>query len=285
MSATLTRIFILAGALAVSTLAGATQLSDADAVPHLDERGKEAYRAFLAAQMPRAFAIASGGAWGWSSEASTSTTQAEQEALANCQSNTRQHCLVYAADDHVVLDSGAWTQSWGPYKTRAQVGKVKTGAKLGERFPDLLFSDDQGKPVRLSHLRGKVVLLHFWGTWCPPCRREMPDLAKLAVASKKTKDIRFVILQVREDFASARSWAKKLAGDLSLCDSGMSKNSPAEFRLSDNRAIPDRQIAMAFPTSYVLDKHGIVVFSHVGPISGWTQYRAFLDDVARRSGK
>jgi peroxiredoxin len=46
---------------------------------------------------------------------------------------------------------------------------------------DFTLNDLKGKPYKLSDLRGKVVLVNFWATWCPPCRREMPDLDKLNV--------------------------------------------------------------------------------------------------------
>ena len=45
--------------------------------------------------------------------------------------------------------------------------------------PDLRFSDPAGKPTSLSELRGRVVLLNLWATWCPPCREEMPALDRL----------------------------------------------------------------------------------------------------------
>jgi thiol-disulfide isomerase/thioredoxin len=45
--------------------------------------------------------------------------------------------------------------------------------------PDLPFADGDGKPVRLTDFKGKVVLLNFWATWCAPCRREMPALDQL----------------------------------------------------------------------------------------------------------
>lgn len=49
---------------------------------------------------------------------------------------------------------------------------------LGFRAPDFAFEDLEGRVWRLSDLQGKPVLLNFWATWCPPCRKEIPDLQK-----------------------------------------------------------------------------------------------------------
>ena len=52
-------------------------------------------------------------------------------------------------------------------------------AELPTPAPDFLLPDLQGQVVRLSQLKGKVVLLNVWTTWCPPCRKEMPALEAL----------------------------------------------------------------------------------------------------------
>jgi cytochrome c biogenesis protein CcmG/thiol:disulfide interchange protein DsbE len=66
-------------------------------------------------------------------------------------------------------------------------------ASQGKPAPDFLLQDVSGKPVRLRDLRGEVVLINLWATWCPPCRAEMPDLAEIYNAHKSEG---FVILGV-----------------------------------------------------------------------------------------
>jgi thiol-disulfide isomerase/thioredoxin len=60
----------------------------------------------------------------------------------------------------------------------AEVNAEVTAPYPGYRAPDFAFEDLDGNTVRLSELRGKPVLLNFWATWCPPCRKEIPDLQK-----------------------------------------------------------------------------------------------------------
>jgi thiol-disulfide isomerase/thioredoxin len=64
-----------------------------------------------------------------------------------------------------------------PQFTRALAKLAENDADVAKA--DFTLSDLNGKPYKLSDLRGKVVLVNFWATWCPPCRREMPDLDKL----------------------------------------------------------------------------------------------------------
>jgi thiol-disulfide isomerase/thioredoxin len=247
--------------------------------PHLGPSGQDEYRDFLEAADHRAFAIAPGGAWAWASGKSTARA-AEDEALGVCQGQTEQKCVSYAVDGKLVFDTVAWPKLWRPYASAAQAKKAAVGRERGQRMHDLAFKDAQGKQRLLSSLRGKVVVLHFWGVWCPPCRREMPDLQKLQQALAGRNDVAFVILQAREKFAVSRQWAEKQGITLPLFDSGSTGDDDMNLRLAGGALINDREIANRFPTTYVLDSRGLVVFSHVGPMHDWPQYEAFLRDLA-----
>lgn len=273
---------ILLAALAAG--AATTGMAASALPPQLAPDDQGEYRAYLEAPDHRAFAIAPGGAFGWVS-GQPDAAGAEEKALAACQAQTSQHCVSFAIDAHTVFDTRAWPRLWGPYASALQAQHASVGTEPGQRFPNLAFADAKGRRLAISSLKGKVAVLHFWGAWCPPCRREMPELQRLQAALADRRDIAFVLLQAREKFGVARAWAAKQGIRLPLFDSGAAGDEDAQFRLASGAAVSDRDIASRFPTTYVLDKHGLVLFSHVGPVSDWHQYEAFLRDAAERSGE
>jgi len=109
---------------------------------------------------------------------------------------------------------------------------------------DFTLADLQGKAWHLQDLRGKVVLVNFWATWCPPCRKEMPDLDALY---NKFKDQGFVVL--------------------AISDEELSKVSPfiAERKISypvlldPGRKVNDAFIVEGIPKSFVYDRDGKMV--------------------------
>jgi peroxiredoxin len=109
---------------------------------------------------------------------------------------------------------------------------------------DFTLLDLQGKPWHLRDLKGKVVLVNFWATWCPPCRKEMPDLQALY---DKYKDQGFLVL--------------------SISDEEIAKVSPfiAERKitypvlLDPGRKINDAFIVEGIPKSFVYDRDGKMV--------------------------
>lgn len=263
---------------AMVLLLSAAAMAAPEQPPHLAASGQDEYRDFIEAPDHRAFAIAPGGAWGWAS-GEAGARAAEEKALAICQGQTEQQCVTYAIDGKTVFDAAKWPTLWRPYSTSAQARKASAGRERGQRMHDIAYTDAKGKFTRLSALRGKVVVLHFWGAWCPPCRREMPDLQRTYEKLAAQPDIAFAILQGREKFEVSRQWAVKQGIALPLADSGSGGDEDATFRLATGGKIKDREIAARFPTTYVLDRNGVVVFSHVGPIHDWSQYEPFLKDV------
>ena len=262
----------------------AAVLDDATAIPHIDSGGQEGYRDFLMFDHHRAFAIAPGGFWAWKG-GEPSAEIAGRNALEACRKESGYACVLYAVDDKVVFDQKNWTQLWGPYLTETEAAKAKTGVNRGDRFYNLSFRDLTGKPVTIPDLRGKVVMLHFWGSWCSPCRSEMPELQKLYKLLGKRKDVALVLLQMREEIAPARQWMQQQKIALPMYDSGVSSKAKDTLKLAGGQTLRDRDVAAVFPTTYILDKRGVVVFSSTGPLSRWPQYLPLLQDVAQRSGK
>ena len=83
-------------------------------------------------------------------------------------------------------------------RTAKVAGEVQatTLVEVGDTAPDFVVGMFDGTQVRLSELRGKVVLLNFWATWCPPCRAEMPDIQKLYESYDTEGDDALVVLGV-----------------------------------------------------------------------------------------
>jgi thiol-disulfide isomerase/thioredoxin len=177
------------------------------APPHLDETGLAGYQEFLTGGHHRAFAIAPGGAWAWVADMPDPDV-AESEAIRNCSGFTEQTCNIYAIDEQVVIDRDAWAGSWGPYAGAEAAADRPVGTARGTRFPDLVVTNPDGNPVKLSDLGGRIVFLHFWGSWCAPCQVEFPELQAMHDALKGKEGIAFVFVQAREDIDRSWRWAR-----------------------------------------------------------------------------
>lgn len=268
-------------ALAVAgagTRAWSSDTTDGSLIPHLDTRGQAAYRQFLSAAPHRAFAIAPGGGWGWSLDA-ISPQAALEQALVACQEHTRQTCVPYAVDRRLVFDAAAWPTLWRPYLDAEMAARASAGVGRGQRFPDLLLQAPDGTAWRLADQRGKVVMLHFWGTWCPTCVHELPQFEHLQAVFADRDDIVFVYTQARESAATARAWLAQHGFALAMHDSGAGSARDQQFQLGDGSSIPDREIAPLFPATYVLDRHGVVVFGQRGSARDWMEFAPFLRDL------
>ncbi len=121
----------------------------------------------------------------------------------------------------------------------------------GEMAPNFSLTSTEGKTIKLSDFRGKVVVLDFWATWCPPCKAEIPDFIKLY---SKYKGDGFQMLGVSLDQAGM-SAVKPFMKEYGI-------NYP--IMLGNNQVVADYGGINAIPTTFVIDKHGKVRASFVG---------------------
>ena len=281
----LTRAFAFATALVFVTALPALAQADSSKIPHAGSKASEHFQQYQHSSENKAFAIAPGGAWSWVTEA-ISEEDAEKEALQSCQDNTQQKCVLYALNNRIVFDADRWPGLWGPYADATSASKAKTGTRVGQRFPDLSWFDAEGKQHSVSSQKGKIVFLHFWGSWCPPCLREFPSLKALntKIQSLYPGDVEMKLLQIREPFTDSINWAKQYNfSDMPLFDSGVKDSETSTLSLNDGSQVEDRSIARVFPSTYVIDRNGLVIFSHRGPVHDWPDYISFFDHVVKNT--
>jgi tetratricopeptide (TPR) repeat protein len=147
---------------------------------------------------------------------------------------------------------------------------IKDPRRARENFaPDFSFTSLEGEHITLEDLRGTVVLLDFWGTWCPPCVESVPELRNLY--KRYSKEGTFMILGISSD-SDEEEWR--------------------EFTVKNKMVWPqyrdkDRRIQRAFgirayPTYILIDHEGIVRFSSIG--LSW-QRSASLDGAIQKQVK
>lgn len=278
-------LLCLLASSASSPVASEVKFDEAEKIPHVGNKAKEGFQDYLFADGHKAFAIAPGGAWAWVSDHET-REKAQQMAILQCARHTQQKCIHYAIDDEVVFDQQQWSQLWGPYKTAEEAPSL-AGTSIGRRFPNLALTTASGKKQSLNDFQGRVVILHFWGSWCPPCCRELPDLQSLSdELAQAGAAVDIVMVPVRERYDTAVQWLKQQQINLPVYDAGAHDEEGGHLlNVSNGETIPDRAVARVFPATYVLDKSGVIVFSRQGPIKKWKEYTPFLLDAAENSGK
>lgn len=120
--------------------------------------------------------------------------------------------------------------------------------KRGQLAPEIAIPDVKGNIVKLSSLKGKVVLIDFWASWCGPCRRAMPGLRK-AYAAYKAKGFEIYGISLDEDKGD---WQKAVAADKITWTQ---VNEPGGW---ESRTAKDWYIE-ALPSAFLLDRQGKVI--------------------------
>ena len=115
---------------------------------------------------------------------------------------------------------------------------------------DFAFEDGSGDVSNTSSLRGKVVFINFWATWCPPCIAEMPSINKLYDVYRDNENVVFIMADVDNKYEQSVKFMEDK--DLTL---------PVHVPAGE---IPGDWLGGAIPTTVILDKTGAIAARHEG---------------------
>lgn len=126
----------------------------------------------------------------------------------------------------------------------------KQSSQVSAPLPNVSFRDGNGKVVDLISLKGKVVFINFWATWCPPCIAEMPSINALYSKFKDNENVAFLMVDVDGNYQKSDNFMKKNHFTLQV--------------LSPASEIPPVFMQGAVPTTVILNKEGKMVYQQEG---------------------
>lgn len=143
----------------------------------------------------------------------------------------------------------------GGKKEEAVSTAASSGIKNGNAAPDFELTTIVGDKVRLSDLKGKVVFVNLWATWCPPCRAEMPEMVRFYKDySSKNVEVLAVNLTDSDSEKEVKKFAKKYKLNFPVL-------------LDPDGKVGNTYKTVTIPTTFIIDKKGIIKQKHIGPMS------------------
>jgi thiol-disulfide isomerase/thioredoxin len=166
--------------------------------------------------------------------------------------------LSYLARD-ALLPSAAPRPAATPAKSEAPAGSLVVLARDGARRD-------------LAKKTGKGLILHFWATWCPPCREEMPELVKFVGDTKGDVNVEFLAVSTDDDWKTVDTWLKE------------HKISGLPVALDPRGPTASLYGTTGYPETYFITPSGEIVQHVVGP-TDWSspKFREFATEFSRAS--
>lgn len=132
---------------------------------------------------------------------------------------------------------------------KTQIIKKISLIKLNEPAPDFTINDIAGQRIRLSDLRGKVVVLKFWATWCGPCKREIPELNNMVDEFKDNDKVVFIGIS-NEKKETLEKFLKEIEFKYRICYDG--EEASRSYKVN------------AIPVHIIIDSGGNIQYKHIG---------------------
>lgn len=132
----------------------------------------------------------------------------------------------------------------------AEINKEAPSANSPVLPATFSFRDERGAIVSTADLKGRVVFINFWATWCPPCRAEMPSLNEIYNQFREEEKIVFLFLNEDSDTAKAKEYLQSNRFTIPL--------------ISSIGNVPNEIYSGTLPTTVILNKEGKIVYKHEG---------------------
>ncbi len=129
------------------------------------------------------------------------------------------------------------------------------GAEVGSKAPDFQLQTTDGRTVSLDDYKGKGLILNFWGTWCEPCRKEMPALSE-NYDKYKQQNVEVLGIHIKNTPQQVEQFFKGLKNEVHI---------PIAF--DNNNEVTDAFGIDPLPTTVVIDKDGKITAIHEGEMT------------------
>ncbi|KAB7671112.1 redoxin domain-containing protein [Bacillus sp. B1-b2] len=121
----------------------------------------------------------------------------------------------------------------------------QTGIEIGEYAPNFQLKNLEGKIVNLTDYKGKNIMLNFWTTWCPPCKKEMLDIQQIS----KEKENSWVVLAVNIDGGN----------EAGVREFVQSRKLTFPILLDERDTVSNQYHILSIPTTFFIDKNGKII--------------------------